>query len=334
MTKDITHNEIALLIYPDSLLSAIYGLTDLFYVANTCLAKHGDTKRSPIRVTHWKQDPNMDNAVQCIYDTEPDIVYAPMMIVCPPSLIEPVATQATLPITNWLHQHHENGTVMTAVCGGSFLLAEAGLLKGRRATTHWGFTAAMAKRYPDIQVDGDKMVIDDGDIITAGGFMAWTDLGLRLVHRLLGPTIMLETARFMLIDPPGREQTYYSSFNPNLHHGDAAILRVQHWLQINGAKDVDVPMMAAQAAMEERTFLRRFQKATGLKPTEYCQQLRVNKAREMLEFTQQNIEQISWMVGYEDAGAFRKVFHKVVGLTPGQYRERFGILNLQQGVSA
>lgn len=327
MIKDISHNEIALLIYPDSLLSAIYGLTDLFHVANTCLAKHPDTQRTPIRISHWKQDPNVSNDVNCIYDTHAGSPNAPMMIVCPPSLIEPVPTQATPSITNWLNTHHDNGAVMTAVCGGTFLLAEAGLLKARRATTHWGFAASMADRYPDTQVDGDKMVIDDGDIITAGGFMAWTDLGLRLVHRLLGPTIMLETARFMLIDPPGREQTYYSTFNPNLHHGDAAILRVQHWLQTNGARDVDVAMMAAQAAMEERTFLRRFQKATGLKPTEYCQHLRVGKAREMLEFTQQNVEQISWSVGYEDAGAFRKVFHKLVGLSPGQYRERFSLQN-------
>ncbi len=117
---------------------------------------------------------------------------------------------------------------------------------------------------------------------------------------------------------------------PNLHHGDAAILRVQHWLQTNGARDVDVGMMAQQAALEERTFLRRFQKATGLKPTEYCQHLRVGKSREMLEFTRQNVDQIAWSVGYEDAGAFRKVFHKLVGLSPGQYRERFAISNLQK----
>lgn len=325
MTKTSLTNEIALLIYPDSLISAVYGLTDLFHVANTLLARHEETQKSPIRVTHWKQDADKENQITCVYDTHAGSTHKPLMIVCPPSLIEPVATQATPTITKWLNEHHDDGAVMTAVCGGTFVLAEAGLLKSRRATTHWGFSEALAKRYPAVVVDGDKMVIDDGDIITAGGFMAWTDLGLRLVHRLLGPTIMLETARFMLIDPPGREQTYYSTFNPNLHHGDTAILKVQHWLQINGAKDVDVAMMAREAGMEERTFLRRFQKATGLKPTEYCQHLRVGKAREMLEFTQQNVDQISWSVGYEDAGAFRKVFHKIVGLSPGQYRERFGL---------
>lgn len=83
--------------------------------------------------------------------------------------------------------------------------------------------------------------------------------------------------------------------------------------------------MAARAGLEERTFLRRFQKATGLRPTEYCQQLRVGRAREMLEFTNQAVNQIAWSIGYEDAGAFRKVFHKVVGISPGAYRKRFSL---------
>jgi transcriptional regulator GlxA family with amidase domain len=212
---------------------------------------------------------------------------------------------------------------MCSVCAGSFLLGEAGLLDGRPATTHWMFTEKMAERFPSVRVDTDKMVIDDGDVITAGGIMAWTDLGLRMVQRIMGPTLMMETARILIIDPSGREQRYYSSFAPKLQHGDDQILKVQHWLQKSGAKDVTMQSMSAKAGMEERTFLRRFQKATGMKPTEYCQQIRVAKAREMLEFTHQTVDQIAWGVGYEDPGAFRKVFQKIVGLTPGEYRMRF-----------
>ncbi len=162
-------------------------------------------------------------------------------------------------------------------------------------------------------------------MITAGGLMAWIDLGLKLVDRLLGSSIMLETARFLLVDPPGREQRYYSNFSPRLRHGDEAVLKVQHWLQAQGAREASIPAMAARAGLEERTFLRRFRKATGLKPTEYCQHLRVGKAREMLEITNRTIDQVAWDVGYEDAGAFRKVFQKVMGLSPRDYRRRFGV---------
>jgi transcriptional regulator GlxA family with amidase domain len=224
-----------------------------------------------------------------------------------------------------MREHHEAGTTLCSICAGAFLLAETGLLAGRQATTHWIYANDLAKRFPGIRVDADQLVIDDGDIMTAGGVMAWTDLGLKIVDRLLGSTVMLETARFLLVDPPGREQRYYSNFSPILHHGDKSILNVQHWLQKKGAKDADLSSMSEKAGLEPRTFLRRFHKATGLKPTEYCQYLKVGKAREMLEFTNENIESISWEVGYEDTGAFRKVFQKIMGLSPGEYRTRFSM---------
>ena len=315
--------EIALVLYQDSLLSAVYGLTDLFRIANIMVAaRHDGLQRPLIRVSHWKHD---GKKIACIYDTHPGTKNDPIAAILPPSMVEPVPEQATKEISRWLVDKHKKGAAICSVCGGSFLLGEAGLLDGRAATTHWMFADDMARRFPDVKVDAQKMVIDDGDIITAGGVMAWTDLGLRLVQRVMGPTLMMETARFLLVDPSGREQRHYSTFAPSLHHGDEKILKVQHWLQANGARDVSLSSMAEKAGMEERTFLRRFQKAAGLKPTEYCQQLRVGKAREMLEFTHQNIEQIAWSVGYEDPGAFRKVFHKIVGLTPAEYRQRFAM---------
>jgi transcriptional regulator GlxA family with amidase domain len=134
---------------------------------------------------------------------------------------------------------------------------------------------------------------------------------------------MLETGRFMLIDPAGREQRHYSRFAPRLNHGDEVILQVQHWLQAREARAITVGAMADRAGMEERTFLRRFKAATGQTPSEYSQLLRIGKARELLEFTRRPVDQIAWTVGYEDAGAFRKLFQRVTGLTPGEYRQRF-----------
>ena len=154
--------------------------------------------------------------------------------------------------------------------------------------------------------------------------MAWTDLGLAIVTRLLGPTIAAETARFLVVDLNRESQRHFSSFAPSLDHGDAAVLAVQRWLQGEEGAEASLADMAARAGLGERTFLRRFRAATGLKPTEYCQQLRVSKAREMLEFTRQSIDQVAWQVGYRDSGAFRKVFTRLVGLSPGDYRRRFG----------
>jgi transcriptional regulator GlxA family with amidase domain len=165
-------------------------------------------------------------------------------------------------------------------------------------------------------------MIDDGDIITAGGVMA-CDIGLMIIDRLLGPTAMTEKARYLLVDPLSREQRHYSSFSPKLNHGDNAILKVQYWLRSRGVRKISIGALAECAGLEKRTFLRRFQRATGLRPTEYCQHLRVGRARQMLESSSHPISQIAWDVGYRDVTAFRTIFVRVTGLSPIDYRERF-----------
>ncbi|MDR6873194.1 transcriptional regulator GlxA family with amidase domain [Bosea sp. BE125] len=327
--------EIGLLLYPDVQLAAVHGLTDLFRIASDMSAAHGEPPAPAIRVSHWQlaaQDTAAqehaaqgDAAVECVFDSHPGPAHRLGHLIAPPSLVMPARMQPMAGFAAWMTKRHGEGAILCSVCAGAFLLGETGLLAGREATTHWAFAEALAARFPAIRVDSDRMVIDGGDIITAGGILAWTDLGLTLVERLLGPSVMLETARFLLIDPPGRAQQPYGRFVPRLDHGDAAVLKVQHWLQATGAKDHAVPALAARAGLEERTFLRRFRKATGLRPTEYAQHVRIARAREALEQSRRPVAQIAWEVGYGDASAFRKLFQRVTGLAPADYRRRFGI---------
>lgn len=314
--------EIALALYPEAQLAAIYGLTDLFQAADDLAAEKGGPDTPRIRVSHWRWPENAADP-ECVHDTRPGRPHLPGYVVLPPSLGDAPDPALAARLKPWLMAHHAAGAVLSSVCAGAFVLAGTGLLAGRKATTHWAYRGLLAERHPEISVDTDKLIIEDGDIITAGGLMAWTDLGLRMVDRMLGSAVMMATARFLLVDPAGREQRFYSSFAPELQHGDEAILKVQHWLQKEGARKVDIAAMAATSGLEARTFLRRFTRATGLKPTEYCQHLRVGRAREMLELGGQSIDRIAWDVGYEDTGAFRKVFQKVMGLSPGEYRRRF-----------
>jgi transcriptional regulator GlxA family with amidase domain len=333
MTKRAKHNahvEIGIVKYPEYLESALFGFTELFTVANRFASAHEDTKHSFIRVTHWKASPVKPRQVDLVFDSHPEIGRAaPRILIAPPSIAKPISSEAAKAYALWLARFHAHGSIIASVCGGAFLLAEAKLLDGRTATTHWYYADAFRERYPAIIVDADKLIIDDGDIITAGGMTAWTDLGVRLIHRLLGPAVMRETARFMLMDLSDREQSYYSSFLPRLDHGDTDILKVQHWLQKNGCRNVDLTKMAKTAGLELRTFLRRFKKATTLKPTEYCQRLRIGKARELLESSRQSIEKISWAVGYEDPASFRRIFRRIMGLSPSDYRNRFTVTPLR-----
>ena len=315
--------EIGVVLYPGAQQAAVLGLADLFGMASRIAASQHGLATSPLCVSHWQQD-HAGGKPALAPGSEPHGGGKLAALIAPPTLGEPVGPAAAVPWVGWLRAHHANGVILGSVCAGAFLLGETGLLAGRRVTTHWAYADLFRRRFPQARLNEDRLVIDDGDIITAGGVMAWTDLGLRLVDRFLGYAIMVETARMLLIDPPGREQRYYSAFSPRLTHGDEVMLEVQHWLQATGAKEAALSTLAALARLEERTFLRRFRKATGLTTTEYCQRLRVDNARELLQSGRASIERVAWEVGYNDPGAFRKVFTRIVGLSPGEYRRRFG----------
>jgi len=246
-------------------------------------------------------------------------------LVLPPSLEERHDPARTAHLAPFLKDRHREGTILCSVCAGAFLLAQTGLLAGRPATTHWALGEAFAREFPDVALDTQKILIDDGDIVTAGGVMAWVDLALLLVTRLLGPSVMLATARRWVVDPGGREQRFYGTFAPILTHGDEAILAVQHWMHERRTERLSLATMARRAKMGERTFLRRFAKVTGHTPTEYLHHLRVERARDLLEMSAQSFDEIARRLGYEDPGAFRRVFARILGLTPGEYRRRFAV---------
>lgn len=314
--------DIGLLLYPGAQRAAVHGLADLFLVANRVASELGAVKLPSVRISFWQADEA--GQLQPAPESVPAVESNLRVLIIPPSL-------ESAPQGDLLERHraslcqlHRHGTVLASVCIGVFFIAASGLLDGRPACTHWNYVHSLAQRFPKVRVEAQQPLLDDGDIVTSAGLMAWTDLGLRLLERFMGATVARETARYLAVDPvtaplPG------AVFNPRLDHGDDAVLKVQHWLQGNGGQDADLAGMAACAGLEERTFLRRFRAATGLRPTEYCQQVRVGRACRLLEFTRRNVEQIAWGVGYQDPSAFRKVFQRITGLTPSDYRRRFAV---------
>ncbi|WP_066721911.1 MULTISPECIES: GlxA family transcriptional regulator [Hyphomicrobiales] len=316
--------EVGILLYPGVQTSAALAMTDLFIVSNRFQAPGDSHGLRTIVVSHWRID-EADGPPVRVLNTGTSTDAGPDVLILPPSLADPIAAEVAAPYVEWLCERHAGGSILGSVCAGAFLLGETGLLDGRTATTHWILQDQFRARFPNVLVDADRLLIDDGMILTAGGLMAWTDLCLRLVERLRGAEVMTQTARFLLVDPPGREQRFYSVFSPRMTHGDRAVLEVQRWLQETEAKDISLVTLAAKAGLERRTFLRRFRKATGMTSSEYGQRLRVSKACGLLQFGGKSVEQIAWETGYTDPGAFRKIFARFVGLTPGEYRQRFAV---------
>ncbi|SIT79391.1 GlxA family transcriptional regulator [Pontibaca methylaminivorans] len=315
--------EVGILIYPGVQMSAVLAMTDLFIVSNRFSAPRIAQGQDRIAVSHWRIETE-DGPPRRVHETHPPTQTGPDVLILPPSLDSPATAAIAAPYLDWLRDRHAAGTILASVCAGAFLLGETGLLDGRPTTTHWFLEDQFRARFPHVPVDVDRLLIDGGQILTAGGVMSWTDLCLRLVERLRGAEVMTQTARFLLVDPPGREQRYYRIFSPRTGHGDAAVLAVQRWLQDTEARDISLERLAAKAGLERRTFLRRFRAATGMTTSEYGQRLRVGRACELLQFSAKTVEQIAWEVGYADPGAFRKIFARFIGLTPGEYRRRFG----------
>lgn len=318
----MTTKEIGIVMYKGVQQATVLGIMDLFTIAQRFAARHGSAPSNALRITQWFVDPpaHMHSArrITTVAPRSP-----PDVLIMPPSLDAPVSARYAQNYTAWLKDCHRGGSTLASICAGAFLLGETGLLNARRATTHWQYRNLFQDRFPQVKLDIDRLIINDGDIITAGGLMAWTDLGLLLVEKYFGAAIMIETAQMLLVDPAGRQQNHYSAFTPRLSHGDAAIEKVQQQLENDSASEQTLHALAALAGLEERTFLRRFKKATGMTVTEYVQRLRIERARQRLQHTALPVERIAWEVGYSDASAFRKVFSRIVGLTPGDYRQRF-----------
>ncbi|WP_164822422.1 GlxA family transcriptional regulator [Sinorhizobium meliloti] len=322
--------EIGILRYDGAQAAAVLGMTDLLTAAaGIARQRHGVSH--PLRVSHWTRATGK-RTPERVFSSDPvSLGDRPTVIVIPPGLGDPLPEREARYYADWLRSEHSKGAGLCSICKGAFLLGETGLLAGRTVTTHWSYEEHLVSRFPDINVNTDRLIIDDGDILTAGGVMAWIDLSLILIERFLGPTIMVETARAFLVDPPGREQSYYSAFSPRLNHGDDAILKVQHWLQATGGKDMGLAVLAEHAGLEPRTFMRRFQKATGHTAGEYVQRLRINKARDLLQFTRDPVDAIAWKVHYSDPSSFRKIFTRIIELTPAEYRQRFTSHQLSPG---
>ncbi|MEW1654579.1 GlxA family transcriptional regulator [Streptomyces sp. NPDC093707] len=234
-------------------------------------------------------------------------------------------TQAPDPrLIDWLRAHAPRARRKVSVCSGSFLMAEAGLLDGRRATTHWLLCAQLAERYPAVSVAPEPIYVRDGDVATSAGVTAGIDLALALVEEDLGRDLALAVARQLVVflRRPGN-QTQFSAQLAAQTAERRPLRDVQQWITENPAADLTVEALAARARLSSRHFARAFRAETGMTPGRYVERVRLEAARRRLEDTVDGIEQIARRCGYGTPEAMRRAFVRVLGTSPAEYRRRF-----------
>lgn len=224
----------------------------------------------------------------------------------------------------WLHQQQSTTRRMVSICTGAFALAGAGLLDGRRATTHWRYAAEFRERFPRVRLDIDQLYVQDGRFYTSGGLTAGLDLALSLVTADLGASVALAVARdlVMYMHRPGNQAQFSTPLDAQTRGTDRLEALVV-WMLAHLREDLSVSRLAGRAHMSERNFRRVFTEAFGITPTRFVSRLRLERACILLSSGRQSVEAIAVACGFSHPDVFRRAFHSRYGTPPRDYRERF-----------
>ena len=327
---------VAIVAFPETSASVVYGLYDLFSSAGRDWSfivdgNPGTPLMQPVVVAVRPGPIVASNGVtisaaRSLADGPlPDIACVPE-INLPPG--EPLTGRYIDEIA-WLQRCYASGATLATACSGAMLLAEACMLDGLEATTHWAWCDALRRRHPTVKVHERRALVITGSgqrLVMAGGGTSWLDLALYLIGRFTSIEVAMQVARINLIDWHAVGQQPFARLARSRQVEDALIARCQEWIAHHYREPAPVAAMVRLSGLAERTFKRRFHAATDMSPLEYVHTLRLEEAKQMLESGDEPIEVVANEVGYEDAGFFSRLFVREVSLTPMQYRRRFGAM--------
>jgi len=223
----------------------------------------------------------------------------------------------------YFKQLHRNGSSLASLCVGAFLLAETGLLNGKKCSTHWAHINEFRERYPDVEVEDGAIITEHDNIYSSGGASSLWNLILYLIEKFADREIAVMIAKYFALDIGRDSQSQFAIFRGQRNHGDADIQIVQDYIEKHYDDKITIEKLASLINTGRRTFERRFKVATNNTPVGYIQRVRIEAAKLSFEGSRKNISEIIFNVGYTDTKAFRDIFKKITGLTPIEYRDKF-----------
>ena len=233
------------------------------------------------------------------------------------------ALELNQPFVPWIIKQHRLGAEVASLCLGSFLLAETGLLSGKKCTTHWGFASSFKEMFPEVELITEKILVDEGGIYSSGGALSFTNLILYLIEKYAGRDMAIMMSKIFMIDIDRDSQNPFIMFNGQKGHEDEPIKLAQEFIEQNFSEKLSVEELASRFALGRRNLERRFKKATSNTVIEYIQRVKIEAAKMSLESSRENVTEVMYKVGYSDTKAFRTTFKKITGLSPIQYRTKY-----------
>ncbi|MEZ9232894.1 GlxA family transcriptional regulator [Vibrio amylolyticus] len=294
--------KVGVLVTEHAMLSAVTGVEDILAIAN-----------------HVRVQPAFEVQRVSIEQDVPDL---DLLFIPPAKLgIKPNFSDETM--MSQLIKVSQQGTTIAANCASVFWLANAGLLERRSATTHWKLCDKLATEHPTIeQVKKHQMVVDEGSIVTGSGLFAFQDVTLHLIARFCGFELAHEVADMCLLDFSGRLQAHYERFIPDYNHGDERVLKAQKYCEDTPLNEQSNQDMARICNVSEKTLTRSFKRSLQLTPQQYRLRYKMDLAKKEITINRCTVEQAAYLVGYNDVSNFSRVFKKVVGISPAEYRSR------------
>lgn len=328
---------VAILAVPAATASTLYGMLDLFSSPGRdwpfiTRGEICEARMRPYVVARSVENFRAINEVRihpdfALHDCpSPDIVCIPDFFVNPG---ESVSGQYD-PEAQWLAENYQRGSFLASACSGAVLFGEAGLLSDCEATIHWGYVSTLADNYPRVHVNINRSLVLTGEgerIVMAGGGSSWQDLALYVIARFVGLKEAIEVAKVYMLQWHDLGQQPFASLTCRRCSDDPMIASCQEWLALHYRTRAPIASIVARSGLPERSFLRRFTKATGMKPIDYLHAVRIEEAKQLLETSEMSVEAIADEVGYEDVSFLNRLFRRKTGLTPAQYRLRFGHLS-------
>jgi transcriptional regulator GlxA family with amidase domain len=323
---------IRLWVYDGILASSVAGVIDVFMAANAVSAERSG--RGKVLPLQWRVESLDGKPVQTasgqlvsVDGTIDARAVADAIVVPGPFVadIERFFARADIlkPLCAALRRQHERGALLASYCTGSFILAEAGLLDGGVATTHWAQAKVFAKRYPEVDLRVSEILTEQNNILCSAAVTTSLNLALRIVEKFVGRQIAADIARLMLIDSNRVSQSSYAVMPDEPAHSDALVARAQGLMEKSLRQGFNLAELARHLSVSERTLNRRFKLAIGLAPLQYLQNLRVDVAKRLLQKGGLSVDAVGERVGYRDLSTFRRLFRRETGLSPREYQRRF-----------
>lgn len=311
-----------------STIACIVGSYQVFMASNAYFEKIGKKSVFKVNLVSATNDKFLDNGFLSI-KSDLSITECPKsdLIIIPATLVRnyELATDNNKLLIDWIKNQYKQGAEVASMCAGSFMLASTGLLSGKTCSTHWSLAEKFKDLFPKVNLQPDKLITDENGIYTNGGAYSFLHLLMYLVEKFYDRNTTIYCSKYFQVDLDRSSQSEFLIFSGHKSHNDHVILEAQIFMEDNYQDKITIESLSEKFGLSRRNFDRRFIKATGLRPFDYLQRVKVEAAKKSFENSRKSVNEVMYEVGYNDTKAFREVFNRITGTTPIDYKAKYNM---------